>query len=841
MGLANLLYFYRSRLRARLVPELWALAGIAVGVALLFAGEVTAQSLRNSVYQLSAGVVGHAQLQVVSRGPRGFPASVMAKVERIPGVQTAAPVLKTNANLVGPKGQSSVTVVAGDGRLARMGGKLLRDYHSGLLLRAAAMQLPSKVAQETGVRLGGSVTVQIRGRSVRAPVGAILDAHDIGALSQSPVAMMPLRYGQALASMRDRVSLVLIKTDPRQEHRVEQALRRAVGSDLDVKPATADNRTFTQLAMPTDRSTSLFAAISALVGFMFAFNAILLMSRERRAVVAELRMAGFGGLTIVEVLAFDALVLGAAASAVGLLLGDELSRHLFDPSPGFLAYAFPVGNARAVTWQAVAIALGSGVLAAVLGTLAPLLAISSDDPLDAVEDDRLDRRRTGRFLPLRWLAVGSACFLAVSTAILVAAPGLALLGIGTLVVSMLLSLPVVLAGALALADRWRQRVGSIVPLIAVGELRSTGSRSVALATIAAIAVLGSTAIEGAHGDLMRGLDAGAHGLTAHTGLWVTASGAANNLATTAFSPDVEATLRTVPHVTAVRAYRGGFLDLGDRRAWVFAPPRGARQPVPSSQVVDGDAVRANARVRAGGWATLSEALAEQLHVRVGQAFTLAAPRPQTFRVAAVTTNIGWSAGALILNADDYARAWGTDDVSAFELQFSGVSPQQAKRAVQRALGPAAPFEVHTDVEREQQLHHAARDGLARLTQISRLMLIAAALAMAAAMGGMIWQRRQRLAGLKLVGVGYRRLWSGLIFESALLLAIGCTIGGVYGLYGQQMLDRALKAVTGYPIDASIGLGVAAFSLGVVATVALAVAAIPGYFAARAPTTLVFQE
>ena len=59
----------------------------------------------------------------------------------------------------------------------------------------------------------------------------------------------------------------------------------------------------------------------------------------------------------------------------------------------------------------------------------------------------------------------------------------------------------------------------------------------------------------------------------------------------------------------MRAYRGSFLDFGDRRVWVIAPPRDARRPSRASQMIDGDTRARHALLRAGGWAVVSPALA----------------------------------------------------------------------------------------------------------------------------------------------------------------------------------------------------------------------------------------
>jgi putative ABC transport system permease protein len=121
------------------------------------------------------------------------------------------------------------------------------------------------------------------------------------------------------------------------------------------------------------------------------------------------------------------------------------------------------------------------------------------------------------------------------------------------------------------------------------------------------------------------------------------------------------------------------------------------------------------------------------------------------------------------------------------------------------------------------------------------MLIAATLAIGAAMGGMIWQRRRRMADLKLAGISHRQLWEALILESTLLLSVGCTVGALYGVFGAQLLDRALASVTGFPVDESIGAGVALGSFLLVGAVASAVVLLPGYLAARVPVEAAFQD
>ena len=481
MSLSNLFYLYRRRLRARFVQELLALVGMAAGVALLFAVQVSNTSLTASIDQLTSGLLGDAQLQLVARDPHGFDERLVGSIARDPDVRSAAPLLMLQVNAVGrgrAESARSVMLIGADRRVVGLGGNLLKGFSSERLEGLEAAVVPAMIARALDVRFGDGLALQVAGRLVRVPVGAIVDRDEIGVLADMPAIVVPLRYAQRLAGMPGRVSRVFVVPKPGRRDAVAALLRDRAGDRLDVRSPGFDASVFAEAAKPNDQSTSLFAAISALIGFLFAFNAMLLMTRERRRVIAELRMSGFPVRVVVQVLMLDALVLGLCASLVGVILGDQLSRHLFEPAPGYLTLAFPVGTTRVVQPEVVVLAFASGVVAVLLATLSPLSSLLSGRPIDAVDDDRLDERESQRLLRSGWLAaVGVLCLLGVM-AILVAAPQIAMLGVVVLTASMLLMLPAVLRGTLAVANRLRTHITSVVPVIAIGELKSSGARSV---------------------------------------------------------------------------------------------------------------------------------------------------------------------------------------------------------------------------------------------------------------------------------------------------------------------------------------------------------------------------
>src|SRR5580704_274867 len=130
MSLSGIRYIFEARLQARavLVQEGFAILGIAVGVALLFASQVSGTSLARSVTQLNQQLVGTAQLQLDARGPEGFDERVLREVRQIPGVQAALPILDRQVNVIGALGERSVDLIGVDPHSVFASGPLLRRF-----------------------------------------------------------------------------------------------------------------------------------------------------------------------------------------------------------------------------------------------------------------------------------------------------------------------------------------------------------------------------------------------------------------------------------------------------------------------------------------------------------------------------------------------------------------------------------------------------------------------------------------------------------------------------------------------------------------------------------------
>ncbi|HZL47761.1 MAG TPA: FtsX-like permease family protein [Solirubrobacteraceae bacterium] len=757
--LGMLAYLYGRRLRSHAVQELLAGCGIAVGVALVFGVLVANTSITGSAGEIVHQVVGSARLQLAARSSDGFAERQANTVAALPGVQIAAPVLRENIAIVGPRGRRSAQLLGVTGGVVALGSLGTRDFGRGGFRFAGGLILPASIAGAIHAEPGDTVTLLVAGVAHTINVGAVLDSSPFGALASSPVAITLLGVAQGLTGLPGRVTQVLVEPRPGEDRRVGAELRKLAQGRLDVEPADNELRLLGQATQPNNQSITLFSAISVMVGFLLALSAMLLTVPERRRFIADLRMQGYDRRQILLLLGFQALILGVAASLAGVALGDVLSRAFFHRVPTYLMTAFPIGTQQVVHLETVLLAFGCGVLATVLASLSPIFDLRASRPADAVFRDAMEG---GEVLDLRTtlgLGIAGVALLVVVTLLVLIAPSLTILGGVALALATLCLIPAMFA-LLTRALPWAsEQIHSSSLIVAVAELRATTTRSVAIAGIAGLAVYGSLAIGGARNDLIRGLDVNFSETLRTADLWVTTG--SNDLATNSFHPDgAIAAIARAPGVVSVRAYQGSLLDVGARRLWIIARPSADSAMIPASQLLEGDLARATERLRQGGWTALSRGFADERRLRVGDYFELPTPSGDArLRVAAITTNLGWPPGAIVMNTSDYARDWQTNDPSALEVNLArGVTPPAGKRSVEEALGRRMGLRVQTLHERESQYAVNSRQGLQALSQISTLLLITAALAVASSLSAAIWQRRARLASLKIQGYDQRQLW-----------------------------------------------------------------------------------
>jgi putative ABC transport system permease protein len=801
--LRTLLLFYRRHLRVQPLRELMAIVGVAAGVALLFAVQVAHRSITGSFEEIAHGVAGKATLELASRGPEGFDERISEEVEHMADVKAAAPIFQQPIVAVGPKGRRALTLVGATEQAASLEGRLYLQFQHASEAQRGLLLLTEPTARAIGARPGSIVTILVGERTEHLALNATVPSSKIGALAESPVAAAPLPIVQSLAGLPGRVTRTLIEPRAGREAVLRRALTDHFGAILNIRPITTEAKLLGSAAGPEKQVTLLFSAISLVAGIILAYNALLLASDERRRFIIYLIETGTPDSMIVASLAFDALILGVAGSLLGLLAGDVISLIAYRTIPGYIAAAFAVGGQRVIGAQTVMIALASGMIAAFAAAILPALVTLRASA--AIEPEAVGRTlslaRKLRLSDAIVFACG-ALLVSVSVAVSVLKPTTTVVALVGLAVGLVVCLPMILRYLLELARTASRHSGDPAARLSVAELRGSPTRSVALFATGTIAVFLMILIGGSVLDVERAVRKGASDLLSSANIWVKPGGPENVYTTQPFHyTETQRRLQRLGVVSSVLPWRDSFLDLPGRRVWVLGVPPQLQAQIVPSQLIEGSLSAADEHLREGGWAAISQTIAREDHLHLGERFTIPTPTGNaSLRLAATIANYGWLSGAIVMNGNDHAKLWDTNSATQLAVALKpGVPIRQAKQIVERTLPPSSALTVKTNDERRSEVSAVLGSTLSRLNDTTIVVLIATVASVVALMIAAIWQRRGRLESLLSIGMSFGQFIRLVFYEGGTVLLSGCLIGMAAGLAGQYLIDGWLHQTTGAPV------------------------------------------
>ncbi|HEY6056848.1 MAG TPA: FtsX-like permease family protein, partial [Candidatus Limnocylindrales bacterium] len=396
-------------LGARRARTTLTVAGIALGVGILFAAMATNSGIDDSIDRTVRQMVGRADLRIGAFGELGLSDRTLGAVQGTPGVALAVAELEQRTYLERPPGAAGgyddpVTVLgiepADDPQLHDLplasGNPLARaDEPSALITE--------RLSRATGITLGGQLT--LLGTAAAGPqpfrvVGILAgDGPLVGALGRTvvvPIERAEQVFGRARVSRID----VLLAPDASRDAVIGELERRittepfVVAGPVDLadslRASTADFRAM----------TALMAAVALFVGAFLIFNTLSMTVAERVREVGLLRAAGTTARQVNGLILLQALALGVAGSVAGIALGIVLGWAM-------AAYvrstdAVPIDSLD-VPWSGVLLALALGIAVTLAAAMEPAWRAGRISPVEALKA-RVDPS-AGMRARLRWLVV----------------------------------------------------------------------------------------------------------------------------------------------------------------------------------------------------------------------------------------------------------------------------------------------------------------------------------------------------------------------------------------------------------------------------------------------------
>ena len=822
-------------LRARPLRAFLSTVGIALGVAVLFAGLATNAGIDASVDSTVRGLLGRADLRVAAFGEGGLSAETVRTIGSTPGIAVAAPALERRTYLqavvpgaVGAALPPPVTVLGVDPAteallhdLPLIAGSQLADPDESSAL------ITQGLAEQDGLHLGSLVTVQSADDPVTYRVVGILagDGPITGAFGRTMV--VPLRTAQAAFGQTGVTRVDIGLAEGADTSAVSRDLESRLVTEPYVLSAPRD-LAVTLRASTADfqATTALIAAIALFVGAFLIFNTLSMTVGERIREVGLLRAAGATRGQVTWFMLAQALVLGVVGSLLGLAIGALLAA-------GMVAYVGTIGSVTlarpALPPEALIVGFLVGLMVTLAAAIEPARRAGRIQPVEALKT-RLDLP-SGQRARLRWLAV---VFVAVALVGVIVWPRgadgagviqalvvYAILLIATMLIPFVLPATARMAGVpFAILFRFEERLArSSVVRDKSRTALTLGGLTVGLAMIVALGGVGQHA-------------------RAAAGAWI-ADVIPGELVMTSIRPIgteegvAEALSAAVPGVARVSPI--GTFDIALKGVRTDAAAVVGADMAADGRLTftAGDRAAALAALDAGGAAIVPAGLAASLGLSVGQTIALptADGRVLELRIAGIVERSlpGSGGEAVLVGWGDATNALGLAGADAFAVRFAPDAPPAARDALRTAANAYALEIVPLD-----RIGGAISDALARIFGLfDALAIVAVLIATLGVVNTLtmnVIERVREIGLLRAVGMTRRQVWRSVAVEAGILGLAGAILGIVVGL----AVGAAMVLLAGGRLD--VGAGVPwptvglTLILGVV--VAMLAAAYPAYLASR---------
>jgi len=358
--------------------------GVGVVVAIDLAGDAATGSFQSSLETLA----GKTDLEISANG--GIDEQWIGRLAALPINARFAPVLEAQAGVagVGSAPFYGVDFITAAGQ----GGK------GGENRDANGIVVSKPLAGRLKLSTGDALTIQLGGRAQSFKVAQIADApSDFLALDIALAQQALNRYGKL-----DRID-VTVSLEEDFAH-AEEAIRQLLPAAYLIQKPGARGDENQRMLRAFRWNLRVLSYISLVVGAFLIYNTISISVVRRRAEIGVLRALGASRRSIFALFLAEALLLGVAGAALGVVLGRVLASATVQLISGTINAIFTTSRPAPVELSLAEAGLGIllGALAALASALGPAREAMGVHPTEAMS--RGAREHHTRLRWRRWLA-----------------------------------------------------------------------------------------------------------------------------------------------------------------------------------------------------------------------------------------------------------------------------------------------------------------------------------------------------------------------------------------------------------------------------------------------------
>ncbi|MSV33995.1 MAG: FtsX-like permease family protein [Bryobacterales bacterium] len=805
-------YARKHRLRWMLT-----MAGIVLGVGVFVGMHTANQSVLAAFRETIDKVAGTTQLQITAGEP-GFGEEVLEKVQSVPEVRAAAPVIEATVST----GQGNLLILGVD----MLGDRSLRTYDLEgtdeaiddplvFLAQADSLIVTKTFAGRNGLQVNSRVPMRTMQGDLIFTVRGIMKPGGLASAFGGDLAIMDIyaaqkffgrgrRFDRVDLALRDGVTLVAGAAK----------LRNLLGPGYEVSPPSSRGEQFEQTSRIYSLASNITSIFALFIGMFIIYNTFAIAVTQRRSEIGILRALGATRSQIRALFLTESAIAGSIGSGLGVLFGILMARAMASYIGNILTDVYGVAQ-RADGIQVdpvlIAGAWAMGIVTSLFAAVIPARAAAYVDPVKALQKGRNQALSEGESLLRRWAALDCAGMAVVavvfsrSTVIFYA--GFVLSGVAA----------VLLAPSLTL---WLSRV--LRPLLAVarpveGTLaadsliqsprRTSGTVAALMLSLALVISLGGLARASydSLADWMR--------IALNPDLFVTTAQSVTSR-TFVFPASLGDGLRAIPGVDEVQLVRSVRVPVKGGPVMLVALDVGSVERRAKLPPVEGDAASMYRRTERGEAVLASENFVRLHGGKLGEVLEIAAPNGMLkLPIAGIVRDFSDQQGSLLISREAYIRAWNDDSVNVFRVYVKqGARDSDVRQRILDTFGKQQRLFVLTNKD--------VRDYVTRLTdqwfgltyvQIAVAVLVAI-LGIVNALTVSITDRRRELGVLQAVGGLRRQIRHTVWMEAAAIgfigLVLGLLLGAVELYYAIEISRRDLVGIDigyAYPFRTALAL------------------------------------
>jgi putative ABC transport system permease protein len=832
-----------NRLRAAMTVIAVAL-GVALALAIALANGTAIASFASSVNVVS----NHVNLEVLGVG-NGFDERALLRVQEVPGVQYAGPVIE-DAITVGTHGDDSnsgeiLRVLGVDllrpvpgqtGGVATPGGTAVND--PWLVVNGRGAFVSERVAATYGWHPGDAIVAQAGARTVRLRVAGIVPAGTAGL--DSSVVFVDIATAQeifAKIGVLDRIDLVV---DPAQLSAATAAIRQVIPPGARaIEPAVRTGE-IRRMLRSFELNLTALASIALLVGMYLIYNTVAISVVQRRPEIGTLRALGARRRAIAGVFLGEGAVYGAVGGLLGCALGALLAEFSVAAVSRTVDTLYVASHADRVVYDPATFAavFAVGVAASIASALVPALEAAATPPAFAMRAAGFERRPPR--LAARAALAGAALFaLAFACTFAPAIDDVPVFGYlsGLCCIfggSLFAPAGVAAISRLAIAAfgrRWApaELAGANLAASPVRISVAVASLTIAIGLMIAVAIL--------IGSFRTTVVAWAND-TLTADFFVQPFGAGDASYDARMPPAIAARLRSVPGVATVGTFRAVSIPLGGRVTTLGAVDTSAYGDLARFRFLGRVDVAALTRTLPNSRdALISEPFATKFRLVPGDAFTVPTPSgPVRLHVAAIYNDYASDAGLALIDRQTFVRLFHDDTVNSIAVVAKpGTDLAGLRSALVRAV---LPQRITVQSNRElRTLVIRIFDRTFAITYALYIISIAiAVLGVVTTLFALVLERRREIGILRYLGLRRRDVRSMVLVEA------GCIglLGGLGGIAVGSLLALLLifvinRQAFGWLIELHVPYDFLFEALAMVVIAAVAAGIYPARVAARIRT------